>query len=294
MPAKDWAAAAWQPPRKRLEHANMTDKPEDRRHSTGFAPIADIRAALTFLTRLPVGGPHRSLSACAWAFPIAGMAVGVTGGAIFWLAGWAGLPPWIAAFLTLTATALVTGALHEDGLADAADGLGAGGPVDRKLEIMRDSRIGGYGALALMLATGIKAAAIASLIPGLTGAAAIMAVHVLSRAALPGVMALLQPASTSGVAAGVGRPGTGAAVIALILGAGAAFGLIGTCAGVVAIAAAIGTALVGGLLLARSLGGYNGDTIGLLEQLCEIAIMLALLIAAASFNISVQTGAAFG
>lgn len=276
----------------------MTDKPEERRHSTGFAPIADIRAAMTFLTRLPVGGRHRTLDACAWAFPIAGISVGVTGAAAFWLAGWAGLPSWIAAFLTLTATALVTGALHEDGLADAADGLGAGGSVDRKLEIMRDSRIGGYGALALILATGIKSAAIASFVPGPSGAAAILAVHVLSRAVLPGVMALLHPASTSGVAASVGRPGTVAAVIALILGAAAVGCLIGPLmslwAGLVAVAAAIGTALAVGLFLARSLGGYNGDTIGLLEQLCEIAIMLALLIAAASFNISVQTGAAFG
>jgi len=272
----------------------MTDKPEEIRHSTGFAPIADIRAAVTFLTRFPVGGRHRALDACAWAFPIAGIAVGVAGGAVFWLAGWAGLPPWIAAFLTLTATALVTGALHEDGLADAADGLGAGGTVDRKLEIMRDSRIGGYGALALILATGIKAAAFASLIPGLTGAAAILAVHILSRAILPGVMAALPPASASGVAASVGRPGTGVAVIALILGAGVVIGLIGLCAGLVASAAAIGTALVLGLLLKRSLRGYNGDTIGLLEQLSEIAIMLALLIAAASFNIFVQAGAAFG
>ncbi|RVU36111.1 adenosylcobinamide-GDP ribazoletransferase [Hwanghaeella grinnelliae] len=272
----------------------MTDKPEEIRHSTGFAPIADMRAAMTFLTRFPVGGRHRALDACAWAFPIAGIAVGVTGGAVFWLAGWMGLPPWIAAFLTLTATALVTGALHEDGLADAADGLGAGGSVDRKLEIMRDSRIGGYGALALMLATGIKAAAIASFLPGLSGATAILAVHILSRAILPGVMAALPPASASGVAASVGRPRLGAALVALTLGAGSAIGLMGLCAGLVALAAVVASALVFGLLLRRSLGGYNGDTIGLLEQLSEIAIMLALLIAAASFNILVQTGAAFG
>lgn len=272
----------------------MTDKPEEIRHSTGFAPIADIRAAVTFLTRLPVGGRHRALDACAWAFPIAGIAVGVAGGAVFWLAGWAGLPPWIVAFLTLTATALVTGALHEDGLADAADGLGAGGTVDRKLEIMRDSRIGGYGALALMLVTGIKAAAIASFLPGLSGATAILAVHILSRAVLPSVMAALPPASASGVAASVGRPGSAAAALSLVLGTVGTVALIGPCAGAVAIAAAIGTALAVALLLKRALGGYNGDTIGLLEQLSEIAIMLALLIAAASFNIFVQAGAAFG
>jgi len=277
----------------------MTDKPEDTSDTRLFAPIADIRAAVTFLTRLPVGfldggGPHRALSACAWAFPVAGLAVGLAGGAVFWLSGWAGLSPWIAAFLTLAATALITGALHEDGLADAADGLGAGGPVERKLEIMRDSRIGGYGALALILATGLKAAAIASFAPGLAGAATIAAVHVLSRAVLPAVMAILRPASASGVAASAGRPGPGVALVAAALGAAGALLLLGPCAAIAALLGAAMAGLAAGALLARALGGYNGDTIGLLEQLSEIAIMLALLIAAASFNISVQTGAAFG
>ena len=270
----------------------MTDKPEDTSRPSVFAPIADIRAAVTFLTRLPVGGPHRALNACAWAFPVAGLAVGLIGGAVFWLAGWAGLSPWIAAFLTLTATALATGALHEDGLADAADGLGAGGTVERRLEIMRDSRVGGYGALALILATGVKASAIAAFPSGLAGAAAIAALHMLSRAALPAVMALLRPASASGVAASVGRPGAGAALVAWIVGVGGSIALLGPCAGFVAIAAAFGAGLAVGLMLRRALGGYNGDTIGLLEQLCEIAIMLALLIAAASFNITVESGAA--
>lgn len=269
----------------------MTDKPEETSAARVFAPISDIRAALTFLTRLPVGGPHRALSACAWAFPIAGLAVGLAGGAVFWLAGWAGLSPWIAAFLTLFTTAIVTGALHEDGLADAADGLGAGGTVERKLEIMRDSRIGGYGALALMLATGLKAAAIAAFPSGLPGAAAIVAIHILSRAVLPGVMAWLRPASASGVAASVGRPAWAGALIAILLGAVGPLFVIGPCAAAVAITAALGMAALGGLLLLRSLGGYNGDTIGLLEQLTEIAIMLALLIAAASFDIFIQSGA---
>lgn len=270
----------------------MTDKPEQTRAAGGFAPIADIRAAVTFLTRLPAGGPHRAISACAWAFPVAGLIVGLFGGATYWLAGWAGLSPWIAAFLTLAVTALVTGALHEDGLADAADGLGAGGPVDRKLEIMRDSRVGGYGALALVLATGLKASAIASFPAGLTGASAIVALHILSRAVLPGLMAGLKPASTGGVAAGAGRPGPIVAALSLVLGAAGAVIVIGPCAGIVAIAAAIATGLAVALLLVRALGGYNGDTIGLLEQLCEIAIMLALPVAAAGFNIFIQSGAA--
>lgn len=276
----------------------MTNKPEDdgmgQGIARGFAPISDLRAAVTFLTRLPVGGPHRALSACAWAFPVAGLIVGLVGGGVFWLAGWAGLSPWIAAFLTLAATALITGALHEDGLADAADGLGAGGTVERRLEIMRDSRIGGYGALALILATGLKAAAIAGFEPGLHGAAAVAAIHVLSRAIQPALMAGLKPASASGVAASVGRPGIGVAGLALVLGAAGSIALIGPCAGAVAIAAAIGTGLAVALLLKRALGGYNGDTIGLLEQLSEIAIMLALLVAAASFNISIQPGTHLG
>ena len=243
----------------------------------GFHPIADLRAALTFLTRLPVGGPHRGLDRCTWAFPLAGALVGTLGGAVFWAAMWSGLGAWIGAFLTLAVTAFVTGALHEDGLADSLDGLGAGGPVERKLEIMRDSRIGGYGALALVLATGMKAAALSSLYLGVLGFAALIAAHALARAILPGLMALLRPASASGVAAGSGRPSAPTAGAAFVIGAGIACLALDLVLGAILSVSALGVMLLGAAYLKSRLGGYNGDTIGLLEQVCEIVLLLVFV-----------------
>jgi cobalamin synthase len=115
----------------------------------------DLAAALTFLTRLPlpeaVTEPDRppDLARATRAMPLAGAAIGLGGGAVYWLSAGLGLTPAIAGLLAVAATILVTGALHEDGLADSADGLFAGAESARRLEIMRDSRIGAYGTLAL-------------------------------------------------------------------------------------------------------------------------------------------------
>ena len=111
------------------------------------------------LTRLPMGwlttsvGPGR-LADAVWAFPVVGAVVGAIGGAVFWFCTRLGMPPGVAAVWTLVSMLLVTGALHEDGLADFADGLGGGRTRERKLAIMRDSRIGTFGGLALMLSLG--------------------------------------------------------------------------------------------------------------------------------------------
>ncbi len=281
-------ATPWQRALNGLDAMTMTNKPEHDRDPTPISPIADIRAAIVFLTRLPVGGPHRAVSQNAWAFPLAGLLVGALGGTVFLAASWVGWSPWIAAFLTLATTAIITGGLHEDGLADSADGLGAGGSRDRRLEIMRDSRIGGYGAIALVLATGMKASALAAFgtletldqgaVPSAAlGMLVLISTHSLSRGVLPLVMAILTPASASGVAASVGRPGLVTAIVALMLGGCIAVLALGPLGGLIALCAAAITAFLVALFLMRRLGGYNGDTLGLLEQLCEIAIMLALL-----------------
>ena len=118
--------------------------------------ITELGTGLAFLTRLPVRcalGGEGSLARAAWAFPIVGALVGAFGALAFWGAALVGLHPFVAGVLAVAATLLVTGALHEDGLADTADGFGAGGSRERKLEIMRDSRIGTYGVVALVLSS---------------------------------------------------------------------------------------------------------------------------------------------
>ncbi len=243
---------------------------------TGFRPVADIRAALMFLTRLPVGGEHRSLSRCAWAFPVAGLVIGLIAGLVWVAAFSAGLGPWPAAFLALITSAVLTGGLHEDGLADSADGLGAGGSVERMVTIMRDSRIGGYGALALILFTGLKASGLALLPSASAGFLTLIAVHGFARGVLPIVMHSLKRAMSSGVASSAGRPGLGIALAALVLGS---LTLLPMQHPMVFLPALFVASLVA-ILLARyivhRLGGYTGDTIGLIEQCVETAIILTV------------------
>ncbi|MEM6499792.1 MAG: adenosylcobinamide-GDP ribazoletransferase, partial [Pseudomonadota bacterium] len=115
----------------------------------------DLVLAFGFLTRLPMPAYHvredRKLGEAFWAFPLAGLVVGAVAGTALWLCLWAGLDKVVAAVMALAVLALLTGAMHEDGLADFWDGLGGGRTSERKLEIMRDSHIGTYGVLALLL-----------------------------------------------------------------------------------------------------------------------------------------------
>ena len=122
------------------------------------ARATEVQLALMLLTRLPAGriDPAPTIAAAAWAFPLAGAVVGVLQALVLIAAIGLGLPMAMAAGLALAAGVLATGGLHEDGLADCADGFGGGRSPARKLEIMRDSRIGSYGALALILGLGLR------------------------------------------------------------------------------------------------------------------------------------------
>src|SRR6201996_8709980 len=146
------------------------------------ARVEDLKAAIGFCPRLPLPSaaplPGSGLARAVWAFPLAGLAVGVAGAAIYALARRLGLPPWPASALAVAATLLVSGALHEDGLADTADGFGGGAARGQKLAIMRDSRIGSYGVCALTLALIVRAAALASFANGHLAVWALIASHV--------------------------------------------------------------------------------------------------------------------
>ena len=128
-----------------------------------FVPaVRDIGDALRFFTRMPLGEANASapldINRFAWAAPVAGVAVGLVGALALALTGLIGLPPLIRAGLATAALVAATGALHEDGLADVADGFGGGATRAMKLDIMRDSRIGAYGAIALALALILRVA----------------------------------------------------------------------------------------------------------------------------------------
>lgn len=197
-----------------------------------------------------------------------------------------GLPPWIAAVLALTVVIASSGALHEDGLADIADGFGGGYTQQRKLDIMRDSRIGTFGALALVLSVLVRAGALAALIEryGLGGGAAVLiAVGAASRGfgLLP--LAALPTARTDGLAHAVGTPPRSAILTALglatLLGAiGPALAGIGVLRGLFACAAAAAASLWLTRLARKQIGGQTGDVSGAAQQLSEIAFLLALLV----------------
>lgn len=215
------------------------------------------------------------LSKAAWSFPVVGLVVGAMGGAALYGAAMMDLHPLACALIGLAVTALITGGLHEDGLADVADGFGGGGDKTRILEIMRDSRIGSFGVLALVFGIGIRAAVLSGVPgPGLAWVTLIVAA-IISRAALPMIMAMMPAARLDGLSRGAGRPSMTCAFIALTLGFVALFALMPINLAFVAIMVAI--PLVGLILLwaYRRLGGQTGDVLGAIQQVIEMSVIIA-------------------
>lgn len=238
--------------------------------------LHDITACLGFYTRLPMPvQPHRSLATAQWAAPIAGLIVGAAAGLAGWLLLLIGVPATITAALILAASIGLTGALHEDGLADVADGFGGGHDRERKLEIMKDSRIGTYGVLALALSLLLRWSALVALLAS-GGAAtflALVAAHAGSRALIPAFMATVPPARPTGLSAGIGAIDARTAMIALALG-GLALLLFGLAAAILCIVL-LALLFIGLRRLAlRQIGGQTGDVLGALQQGGKIAILV--------------------
>ena len=244
--------------------------------------IHDCKVALAFLTRLPVrerrAWPEADLAASVALFPVVGALIGLAGGVGYTFAVWLSLPPWPAAAIALAITIGVTGALHEDGLADVADGFGGGRTREDKLRIMRDSRVGSYGAIALVLTMLTRAGALAALAAPWAVASALVAAAAVSRATLPAVMATLPRARTDGLAAGAGRAHPLRALAAALVAALIAIVLLGSAAPAALLGGAAG-ALAVALLARRQIGGYTGDVLGAVQQLAEIGVLLGALAA---------------
>ena len=234
--------------------------------------IGEFGLAAGLLTRLPVGWlrPSGVAGHAVWAYPLVGLVVGAAGAVVLWLGQAADLPPLASAAWALGAMVLATGALHEDGLADTADGLGGGATRARKLEIMRDSRIGGFGATALILSFAIRAATLAALTP-----AALVAGAVIARAAMAGVL-LLPPARADGLAASVGRVSRGGFGAACVLAVVAACVLLPSRTATAAILAAAAAAAAVAWLAWRQVGGHTGDICGAAEQAAECLVFSVL------------------
>jgi adenosylcobinamide-GDP ribazoletransferase len=238
----------------------------------------DFAVAAGLLTRLPIGaaaGAPGAVAAAGWAFPLVGAGIGGLCALAFVAAEGLGLKAPLAALLALAAGLVLTGALHEDGLADTVDGLGGGSSREEKLAIMRDSRQGSFGVLALVLSLGLRAAALATIGDPIHAALALVAAHAASRGALPPVMRMLAPARADGLGASAGRPSAAAAAIAAALGIAIALAVLGPATGAVALLLMAGAVALAALLVRRQIGGYTGDVLGFLQQIGEIVMLLA-------------------
>ncbi len=241
---------------------------------------AELRIAAAFLTVVPIPlseeDARQPVGAAVRAFPLVGVVIGGAGGAVYALVDFIGLAASLAAFLSVATMVCLTGGLHEDGLADTADGLG-GRDLAQRLAIMRDSRIGAFGVLALVLAVGLRVDALSYV--GWSGEAfrLLIAAAAGSRACLPAVMYLLDPARAHGLGHDAGRPDHRRVVDAGAIGATVIVLVIGPIAAVAAIAAAVFAASAVALLARRRFGGFTGDTLGAVQQISELAILLAFL-----------------
>jgi adenosylcobinamide-GDP ribazoletransferase len=241
--------------------------------------LDDLRIAVGLLTRVPV--PHPDGASAAFfprayrVFPLVGAAIGGAIGLVDLALLAAGLPNLAAAALALGAGALLTGALHEDGLGDLADGFGGGRDKAAKLAIMRDSRIGTYGTLILLVSFTAKLAALAAL-PQAAVLPSLIAAHALARGALPGLASTMAHARDDGHAKSAGRPEPAVAATAAIIALAVALAVLPVRdALAAALVAALGAAAVA-ILANRLIGGQTGDVLGGAEQVAELAVLLLL------------------
>ena len=240
-------------------------------------PFDEFAIAVGVLTRLPVGAGAAepgSIAAAGWAFPLVGAGIGALCALAFFVAGLLGLGAGPAALLAVATGLAVTAAFHEDGLADTADGLGGGRSRDQKLAIMRDSRHGTFGIVAIVLSIGLRVAALASIGDPIHAGLALIAAHAASRGALPGTMRVMRPARSDGLGAAAGRPSRTVAVGAAVIGALLVLATLGPAIGMLALLAVAVAVALAAMLAQRQIGGYTGDVLGFFQQIGEIVMLL--------------------
>ena len=242
----------------------------------GPAPVSGLVAAVTFLTRVPLPVTAPTPSMLPW-FPVVGALLGLLAAAVYVTASVV-VAPLLAAALAVPTTIVVTGALHEDGLADAADAWGGASSRDEALRILRDPTHGTYGVLAIVLSVVVRVAALASLAPAMA-VAVLPAVHAIGRGLTVGLLRTTPPARDDGLARAVSASTSPLnTALAIVVTAVLGFGLLGLWfvpAAAVALAA-------GGLvrwLAMRRIGGMTGDELGAAEQVAEGCLLILFAVA---------------
>ena len=241
--------------------------------------VDDIGLAIALLTRIPMPQPASvasdRMARAQRAFPLVGAMVGLATGLVDRGLLAIGIPELAAAALALGAGAALTGALHEDGIADVGDGFGGGREREKKLAIMRDSRLGTYGALVLLVSFVAKCSALASL-PTVEIIPALVVAHALARAAIPVVTANMPFARDDGLGRSAGRPDTASAVLAVVIAIVIALLCLPFGNALLAVMMTAAAAAAMAVLAWRQIGGVTGDVFGAVEQVAETAVLLIL------------------
>jgi adenosylcobinamide-GDP ribazoletransferase len=239
----------------------------------------DISLAIGLLTRLPVPHPASvapdGMARAQRAFPLVGALIGLAVGLIDRGLLGIGIPALAAAALALGASAALTGALHEDGLADVGDGFGGGRDRAAKLSIMRDSRLGTYGAIVLLVGFSTRLSALASL-PVASIVASLVVAHTLARAAIPVLAANMPFARDDGLGKSAGRPDIASAATAVVIAGALALVCLPAKAALLAVMVTVAGAAAMAALAWRQIGGVTGDVFGAVEQVVETAVLVML------------------
>jgi adenosylcobinamide-GDP ribazoletransferase len=241
--------------------------------------IDDVSLAVGLLTRLPVPhavdvGPDR-LARAQRAFPLVGVLIGLIVAIVDRCLLAMNIPALAAAALALGAGAALTGGLHEDGLADVGDGFGGGADRVEKLSIMRDSRLGAYGVLVLLIGFSARMSALAAL-PVATIIPALVVAHALARAAIPVLAANMPFARDDGLGKSAGRPEAASVIAAVVIGVVIALLCLPAKTAVLAVVVTAAGAAAMAALARRQIGGVTGDVFGATEQVVETAVLLML------------------
>ncbi|WP_246534647.1 adenosylcobinamide-GDP ribazoletransferase [Aliiroseovarius lamellibrachiae] len=249
------------------------------KHDTPLIQMIDLPAAMGLLTRLPVPVNAETATARgaagAWAWPLVGVVVGAISGLVALALMTLGLPLPLAAIIALSAQVLMTGALHEDGLADTVDGLWGGYSPARRLEIMKDSHIGAYGVIAISLSLFLRGMGLMAVLAAPFSIASLMVVGLLSRVPMVILMAAMPNARGTGLSQSVGRPTRKTAILGTVVALALAVLIVGTA--VLPMFIWISVTTIGLAALAKAkINGQTGDILGSSQQLAEIAALCVL------------------
>lgn len=267
----------------------MPGRPAEDASLSAARVVADAALCVRFFSRLPLprlnrmDDPDRApeFSRSSHAAPLAGMVVGAPAALLLLLLSFTALPPLASAALVAGLLAAITGALHEDGLGDVADGFFGGATVERRLEIMKDSRVGAFGALTLAAAFVLKTALIAGLLTrfGAGAAAVLLAGEALSRWAMLTQWQRLPSARPEGLGTRFGRPDAGQVLLGgawALLGLMAALGVAPFSTVILGAACAMALAHLTSRLALAKIGGFTGDVLGAVQQVSQMGFLIGL------------------